>query len=242
MTDVQQSDDIEASPHGGENLEVMAEARNYNRFLCDLVRRYSNDADNVVDFGAGIATFSGCLGLPMRDVHCVETESASRDAIVRKGFNAYSDISELPPGSISYAFSLNVLEHIEDDARAIDDLFGVLEPGGRLFVYVPAFNVLYTSMDSHVGHRRRYRLRGLVDLIETAGFAVEKSAYTDALGYFATLALKLIDKREPAPLNPKLVRFYYRALFPLSRLMSVPLARILGKNVFVVARKPDQVQ
>jgi len=242
MSSADQKPAIGKPPHGGENLEVMAEARNYNQFLCDLVRRFSNDADNVVDFGAGIGTFSGCLGLPMQDVHCVETEPASREAIVRKGFNAYSDISELPQGSISYVFSLNVLEHVEDDAGALDDLFGVLESGGRLFVYVPAFSVLFTSMDSHVGHHRRYRLRGLVDLVEAAGFVVEKSAYTDALGFLATLALKLIDKQEPAPLNPKLVRFYDRALFPLSRLMSVPLGRILGKNVFVVARKPDQAQ
>ena len=137
-----------------------------------------------------------------------------------------------------YVFSLNVLEHIEDDAAALGDLFRVLRPGGRLFVYVPAFNSLFTSMDAHVGHHRRYRLRELVHMIRGAGFLVEKSAYTDALGFFATLAYKLFDKPEPAPLNPKLVRFYDRLIFPLSRLFSIPLAKVLGKNVYVVARKP----
>jgi len=131
-----------------------------------------------------------------------------------------------------------VLEHIEDDAAALADLYRLLAPGGRLFVYVPAFAALFTSMDSHVGHHRRYRLTGLVKLVEDAGFVVDKSAYTDALGFFATLAFKLFDKREPAPLNPKLVRLYDRVFFPLSRLISVPLAKILGKNVFVVAHKP----
>ncbi len=242
MNEFERNVAIETLPHGGENLEVMAEARNYNQFLCDLVCRYSGGADSVVDFGAGIGTFSGCLGLAPQDVHCVETEAASREAIVQKGFNAYSDVSELQQGSIPYVFSLNVLEHIEDDADAVDDLFGLLKPGGRLFVYVPAFNTLFTSMDSHVGHHRRYRLRELVQLIEDAGFVIEKSAYTDALGFFATLAFKLFDKPAPAPLNPKLVRFYDRALFPLSRLLSVPLARVLGKNVFVVAHKPGGAQ
>jgi len=233
---------IETLPHGGENLEVMAEAQNYNKFLCDLVCRYSGDADSVVDFGAGIGTFSGCLGLPPQDVHCVETEATSRQAIVQKGFNAYSDISELQRGGTPYVFSLNVLEHIEDDAAALGDLFRVLRPGGRLFVYVPAFNSLFTSMDAHVGHHRRYRLRGLVHMIKHAGFVVEKSAYTDALGFFATLLFKIFDKPEPAPLNPGLVRFYDRLIFPLSRCLSVPLAKILGKNLFVVARKPGEQQ
>ncbi len=242
MKQFERNQAIETPPHGGENLEVMAEARNYNQFLCDLVCRYSDDAASVVDFGAGIGTFSGCLGLAPQDVHCIETEAASREAILQKGFNAYADVSGLQQGSMPYVFSLNVLEHIEDDAAAVSDLFDLLKPGGRLFVYVPAFNSLFTSMDSHVGHRRRYRLRELVHLIEDAGFVVEKSAYTDVLGFFATLAFKLFDRPEPAPLNPRLVRFYDRLIFPLSRLLSVPLAKVLGKNAFVVARKPGAPQ
>jgi len=242
MNEVSRNVELETPPRGGENLEVMAEARNYNQFLCNLVCRYADGAASVVDFGAGIGTFSGCLDLAPRDVYCIETEAASREAIVRRGFNAYSDTAELTPGSMPYVFTLNVLEHIEDDAAAVDNLFGLLKPGGRLFVYVPAFNILFTSMDSHVGHHRRYRLRELVRLIEGAGFVVEKSAYTDALGFFATLAFKLFDKPEPAPLNPRLVRFYDRLIFPLSRMLSIPLARVLGKNVYVVARKPDAQQ
>jgi SAM-dependent methyltransferase len=229
---------VTAMPHGGENLEVMANAHNYNRYLCDLVSRYSHGARSVVDFGAGIGTFSACLDLPPENIHCVETEPASRQECLSKGFNAYSDVSELPEASIPYIFSLNVLEHIEDDAAALRDLYRTLEPGGWLFVYVPAFQILYTSMDAHVGHHRRYRISSLVDCVKQAGFEVERSAYTDALGYFATLVFKIFDKPEPAPLNAKLVEIYDRFLFPLSRLMSVPLARVLGKNVFVVARKP----
>ena len=229
-------------PHGGENLEVMAEARNYNKFLCELVRRYSNNADSAVDFGAGIGTFSGCLGLPPEKVHCIEIEASSRQVILEKGFNAYSGIAELANGSVPYIFSLNVLEHIENDAAALHDLFQLLSPGGRLFLYVPAFEALFTSMDAHVGHHRRYRMSSLVKRVEEAGFMVEKSAYTDSLGYFGTLLFKLFDKPEPAPLNQKLVRFYDRAIFPLSRLLSVPLAKVVGKNLFVVARKPDVAQ
>jgi len=242
VSDADQIPVIEALPHGGENLEVMAEAENYNEFLCDLVRRYAGKSESVVDFGAGIGTFSNCLELAPEHVHCVETEATSRQVIVAKGFNAYENVSELRQVVIPYVFTLNVLEHIEDDVAALGDLFRLLAPGGRLFVYVPAFPALFTSMDSHVGHHRRYRLRGLVKRVEDAGFVVEKSAYTDALGFFATLAFKLFDKPEPAPLNPKLVRFYDRVLFPLSRLLSIPLGKVLGKNVFVVATKPDEAR
>jgi SAM-dependent methyltransferase len=225
-------------PHGGENLDVMADAVNYNEFLRQLVRRYSEDASSVVDFGAGIGTFSGCLNLPADQVHCVEMEARSRAAIEKKGFRAYAGTSELSAAVVPYIFTLNVLEHIDDDAASLRELYRILEPGGRLFVYVPAFTSLFTSMDAHVGHLRRYRLPGLVSVVQDAGFVVEKGAYTDALGFFATLVFKLLDKPEPAPLNTRMLRFYDRWLFPLSRVLSLPLARVLGKNVFIVARKP----
>jgi SAM-dependent methyltransferase len=233
---------IDVLPHGGENLEVMAGADNYNGYLRQLVRRFSGSPDGAIDFGAGIGTFSDSLQLPKQSIHCVETEASSRVEIERQGFRAYGSLAELDTASAPYAFSLNVLEHIEDDAAALRELHRVLQPGGRLFVYVPAFQVLFTSMDAHVGHHRRYRRSQLVTLIQNAGFDVEKSAYTDVLGFFATLLFKLFDKPEPAPLNPALVRLYDRFVFPLSRLLSIPLAKVLGKNAYVVARKPANKQ
>ena len=119
MSGVDQKAAIGALPHGGENLEIMAEAENYNEFLCDLVRRYSGDARCVVDFGAGIGTFSGCLGLPPEDVYCIESETASREAIVLKGFNAYARVSDLPERHYPYVFTINVFENIEYDAAAL---------------------------------------------------------------------------------------------------------------------------
>jgi SAM-dependent methyltransferase len=223
---------------GGENLEVMREARNYNRFLRNLIRRYAGKTETALDFGAGIGTFSGSLDLPVDCVHCVEPDRNSRVALAEQGFHAHAGLSDLTDATVSYAFSLNVLEHIEDDAGAMDDLYRVIKPGGRLFLYVPAFMLLFTSMDRHVGHHRRYRLGELAHLVEDAGFTIEKKAYTDALGFFATLLFRLLDDGDPGELNPRLIRMYDRFCFPLSRVLSLLFARVLGKNAYVVATRP----
>jgi SAM-dependent methyltransferase len=209
---------------GGENLEVMRDAHNYNRYLVNLIRDHAGAAQSALDFGAGIGTFSGSLDIPRENVTCVEPDQAARDHLAREGFRSAESLGEVPAASIDYVFTLNVLEHIEDDAAALDELHRVLKTGGGLLIYVPAFMLLYTSMDAHVGHQRRYRMKPLLDLVQRAGFQIEKKAYTDALGYFATLVYKIFDSDTPKPLNPRTVRFYDRFLYEFVSLVQ-PILR-----------------
>lgn len=226
------------SASGGENLEVMRDAHNYNRYLRELVRDCANGETPVLDFGAGIGTFSDATEAGSEDIHCVEPAQSAQAELRSKGFETHNSLDEISDNSMGFAFSLNVLEHIEDDQRAVDDLFRVVRPGGRLLIYVPAFSILFTSMDRHVGHVRRYRFGQLKRVIQDAGFTVEGGGYADFLGFFATLAYRAFDKNEPRPLESGMVRIYDRFVFPLSRLLSVLFARVMGKNVYVVARKP----
>ena len=76
----------------------------------------------------------------------------------------------MPDASFNYIYTLNVLEHIEDDAAALRSLHAKLTDGGKLLIYVPAFPVLYTSMDAKVGHVRRYTRDTLMTRVTAAGF------------------------------------------------------------------------
>ena len=51
---------------------------------------------------------------------------------------------------------LNVLEHIEDDRRALENMASVLTPSGVIVLLVPASNALYGPIDRNLGHFRRY--------------------------------------------------------------------------------------
>ncbi len=223
---------------GGENLEVMREAENYNRFLQDLVRRFAVDTAAVLDFGAGIGTFSDSLGIPHNRVTCIEPDTNAQAYLSSLGFEAHADLCDVADGRFDYIFTLNVLEHIEDDRAAVSELFRVLRPGGRLFVYVPAFELLYSAMDTKVGHRPRYRIKDMTQLLQSAGFRIDKLAYTDALGFLAALAYKMLDKKSGGVLNRAAVRFYDRYLFPISRVLSLPLTRLIEKNLYAVAERP----
>jgi SAM-dependent methyltransferase len=216
----------------------MQEAENYNAFLRGLIRTFALDTSAVLDFGAGIGDFSGSLDIPPSQVTCIEPDTHAQTYLASQGFETHGNLENIAGDRFTYIFSLNVLEHIEDDNKIVAELYRVIRPGGRIFVYVPAFQVLFSAMDSNVGHYRRYNMRSLTQVMLSAGFTVEKHAYTDALGFFAALVYKIIYRQSDGILNKSSVRFYDRFLFPVSRILSPLLSKVLGKNLYVIAYKP----
>jgi len=220
---------------GSEELEVMTEARNYNAFLIGQILRYAPPRANVLDFGAGIGTFAEEVQSHGHRVMCVEPDPAQRQQIAAKGLPAVADVGDLKPGSFDFIYSLNVLEHIEDDLAALRALRDLLVPGGRLYLYVPAFMLLYSDFDKRIGHYRRYRRQPLVNLAESAGFTVERSGYCDSLGFLAWLGLRMAGRVGGVGRGP--VTIYDRFIFPLSRLCDLAAQPFFGKNLALVARK-----
>ena len=59
---------------GTDNLEIMAEAVNYNRFLNRLILNHAKKGDRILDFGAGIGTFASAISDRGFKVDCVEVD------------------------------------------------------------------------------------------------------------------------------------------------------------------------
>ena len=221
---------------GAENLEVMREAVNYNAWLLRLIQDQAKPGARVLDFGAGAGTFAAPLRQAGLGMTCLEPDAALGTMLRAQGLSVVSGPEQVADDTFDLIYSLNVLEHIEDDVGALSAIFPKLKPGGRLLIYVPAFQVLFGSMDRKVGHLRRYRRGELARKIHTAGFQVESARYADSLGFFAALALRLLDNGT-GNLNPALVRLYDRVAFPLSRLLDRVCWPLFGKNVTIVARR-----
>ncbi len=222
---------------GVDNLELMLLAKNYNNFLLREVARTGQNCSSAVDLGAGIGNFA----LKMREagfsVICVEADKALSKRLCGYGFKVFSDLTKLQSESVDYIYSLNVLEHIEDDSRILKTIYSKLRPGGKLLIYVPAFTILFSAMDRKVGHCRRYEKNAATRLLESAGFQVERSVYIDSLGFLVTLIFKIIGNCS-GDLTAGSIKFFDTMIFPLSRLCDRVLGRVLGKNLLIVANKP----
>jgi SAM-dependent methyltransferase len=79
--------------------------------------------------------------------------------------------------SLPAAGMFDVLEHIEDDAAFLRSLHRFLVPGGRLYLAVPAYNLLWAHDDVYAGHFRRYTRRSLAAVLQANGFRIEYASY-----------------------------------------------------------------
>ncbi len=80
------------------------------------------------------------------------------------------------------AVSLNVFEHIYDDELAMHHTALLLNPNGYFVLIVPAHQWLYGTMDSSIGHYRRYTKALAKEKLEKTGFRIVHQKYLNTLG------------------------------------------------------------
>lgn len=100
----------------------------------------------------------------------------------------------LADGCLDTALALDVLEHVADDRRALEEIRRVLRPGGRAVLSVPAYPWLWSPHDERLGHHRRYRKDGLEERCREAGLDVLGSCHAYATVLPAAVTLRLIRR------------------------------------------------
>src|ERR1700753_4181248 len=115
--------------------------------------------------------------------------------------------------SFDVVCALDILEHLDDDLAAAQELYRVCKPGGSVIVFVPAFNFLWGYNDDYSHHKRRYVKGELIKLLTNAGFALDEAGYFNAVLFAPTLSARPLQRlapkatahmehsSKPAPLN-----------------------------------------
>lgn len=208
-----------AQATGSRTLEMHAGTPRVNAWY------YSKFAERihgrVLELGSGIGNISRLLAddaseLVVTDVEDeylarLEAELGHRPhvRVVRYDLEAPAPI-ELERGSFDVVISLNVLEHVHDDRRAIRDLVALLRPGGWLLTYVPACSFAYGTIDEALGHHRRYDLPLFRERMHEAGLAVHRLEYMNLLGLAGWIVNGRVLRRRT--LDPRQVRLFDRIL------------------------------
>ena len=215
--------------------EAMAAGVNYNNAIFSQILPLAQKDISVLDFGAGRGTFANRID---HHIVCVEPDPGAAAQISSK-HTILSELDGQHEGGFDLIYSINVLEHLEDDQAALNQIAAILKTSGCLYLFVPARSELYSAMDRRVGHFRRYSRRQLESMVSQAGLRVEACAYFDCLGYAASLLLKLLGVcfGWRGGLTSAGVGFYDTVIFPVSRRLDAIAGRLLGKNLMLKAVK-----
>ena len=225
---------------GIDNLEVMSSAVKFAHYLRDIIANAAGPVaakPHVLDFGAGTGTIAERIAEVGYEVTCLEPDAKLRTMLAELGLPAVADVAAAAADApFDVIYTISVIEHIDDDVAALADLHGLMRPGGKLVIFVPAFPMLYSEMDRKIGHFRRYRLKPLMSVIERAGFVIDRASYVDSLGFFGSLTYKLCFSRD-GTISPRLIVIYDRFVFPLSTMLDPFTGRLFGRNALVIAHR-----
>jgi glycosyltransferase involved in cell wall biosynthesis len=238
-------------------LQSVRRARGFNKWMLSTFRPYIGE--RVYEAGCGIGNFTELL-LDRDRLVCADYDNFYVEMLSRR-FGHLENVRTLhmdlaakdatrklleprppvpPPDGqgqqpeiLDTVISLNVIEHIEDDAAAIRHFHDILEPGGHAIVLVPAHPRLYTECDRALGHFRRYTEEELRAKFRGAGFEIASVRQFNRLGVFGWWLNGKLGRKDLSPFQMRV----YELMLPIAKLMDRVRAGP-GLSLVIVGRKP----
>lgn len=157
---------------GNTNLEIISENNRFNEWMFRQINKGLRETNgNVLEVGSGLGTFSEKIiqckspesNIILTDIsdkylrRLKEKYSSHKNVTVRRlDLDCGEDYRKIGYEMFNFIIALNVLEHIKDDQRALQELYRMLKKDGILVILVPCHKFLYNVIDVNVGHYRRY--------------------------------------------------------------------------------------
>jgi len=156
-------------------------------------------------------------------------------------------IQDLPfvDSAFDFIFCVDVIEHLEDDLKAMRELYRVLKPGGFLITTIPAFMSLWGYHDQEQGHFRRYTKATFFQLSTQAGFKIGRFYYFKSLLFLPlyfmrkfkkAISLNSDDFYRPTPIINQLLC----ALLSIDNIIATIVNLPIGTSLIAVLSKQNK--
>lgn len=214
--------------------------RNNNRWIFQKISPYLKG--NIIEIGSGIGNISNFLVPLTKNIVLTDIENDYIECLQRKfaGNSSVRVIShDISSGGIDGSpfdtiICVNVLEHIKNDDKALTSMHNMMDGESRLILLVPAFRVLYGTLDKRYGHHRRYNKSDLLKKLKHRNFIVEEIQYHNliaVLGWFVNA--RVVKKRTMSRTQIKI----FDKLVPLLKRLEERLRVPFGLSLMVICKK-----
>jgi len=157
---------------GKTTLEIMNEAQWYNRWVFSFISPHLRG--EILEVGVGIGNFAIMLA-QKGNVTAIDIDKGYLQTLKSHLKNVEVGYGNVESGKYFFKnkkfdsiVSLNVVEHIKEDKKALKNMNALLKKGGKLVLLVPAYRLLFSNFDRKLGHYRRYSKNEVKDLVESA--------------------------------------------------------------------------
>lgn len=227
----------------GTELDLFAAVVNWKSYWSDQIRPFVSG--DVLEVGAGLGSNTRFLdrGDSTRWV-CVEPDTQLVSELAANlGKSKSGRVPETVCGTLqdldpSWKFDtivyIDVLEHIEDDRKELEQAAARLKAGGRIIVLSPAHQRLFSPFDAAIGHFRRYN-RTMLRRISPPSLRLERLFYLDSAG-LALSSANLLLLRQSMPTKSQL-HVWDTFVIPVSRVLDKLTFNSLGKTIVGVWRR-----
>jgi SAM-dependent methyltransferase len=232
---------------GFQTLKAMSQAPKFNRWMYETIKPFLTG--NILEIGSGIGNFAAFFIEDQQQISLSDIRKSYCNFLSKifKDSNYVNNILQIDLVNVDFdqtyghlfnqfdsIFSLNVVEHIQEDLVAIANMKKMLKTGGKMLILVPAYPKLFNSIDLSLQHFRRYKKNELESLLTKNGMKIEKSFFFNSLGIAAWWLTGVIFRRQRI-VNRQMTAYDY--LVPLAKMMDKILGSKIGLSVISVAVK-----
>ena len=235
------------SIEGSQNLKTADEAKNFVNWMYSILKPYIRGT--ILEVGSGIGTYSEKIVKDFKDnriflsdidrkyVAQLRDRFASNKNIycVKLNLNEPADFKNID-GAVDTVIASNVLEHVENDVSALNNIYEILNKNGKFVILVPAHKVLYNCIDKAIGHYRRYTKKEIYQKVAQTQFTIKSIFYFNFLAIFGwylqgNVLKKTVVDSGKIKLFDALVPFMrFLEKYIMMRKIGIPLIVILEKE------------
>jgi ubiquinone/menaquinone biosynthesis C-methylase UbiE len=172
-----------------------------NRLFKSIVEKHLKSAGNtaLLEVGCGTGDFIGVLAQNEK-LKVTGSEVYLKGLIqAKKSFPHIEFVQfDVSQGTIGKGYDMicafDVIEHINEDAHALANIYRMLNPEGVLLLSVPQHMFLWSRLDELVKHKRRYSRRELRTKLRACGFHVSRTTSFVFALFPLLLLTRLLDK------------------------------------------------
>ena len=220
-------------------------ADNYNNWILSKFKPYIGQ--NLLEVGTGQGNFKKYLSKTTDQYYSVDIDAEVIERAKMRdpeGSFFVSDISKpefvemAKKINIDTVLCVNVFEHIPAQQEAMDNMLNILQTGGHLFIFVPAFMSLFSDMDRLVGHVTRYTKTTMKQFIPKKNCEVVKLEYFNPIGGFGWWInkFKKHDNINSPSLNNQVV-FFDKFVVPISKSLNIITNSFFGQSLILILKK-----